>query len=333
MQRPDTGHAKRPSRPSRMLAGAFAVACLLGGCAGSTGGSHSATLMLDFTPNAVHAGIYAALHEGYDRAAGVRLQVEEPAASTDSIKLLAAGRVGFAILDIHDLAIADAQGQPLVAVMAIVQEPLAALIAQPWITSPRDLEGRTVGITGDPSDEAVLDSIVSGSGGDPRRIRRVNIGFQAVPSLLANRVAATTSFWNDEGVELAKARPGTREFRVNRFGAPSYPELVLCVTRAELDTRRQLVQRVTGAIERGYQLTLREPRRAAADMLSEVPDLDRATLTTQLAALHGAFIGSRPHYGELNIPTLREWAAWEARFGIVSRLPDVSAMFDTGFAP
>lgn len=63
------------------------------------------------TPNAVHAGIYAALARGYDRAAGVRLRVVAPTASTDSIKLLEAGRVSFAVLDIHDLAIAR-QGEP-----------------------------------------------------------------------------------------------------------------------------------------------------------------------------------------------------------------------------
>ncbi|MHB8491347.1 MAG: hypothetical protein ACYDA6_03915, partial [Solirubrobacteraceae bacterium] len=90
---------------------------------------------------------------------------------------------------------------------------------------------------------------------------------------------------------------------------------------------------VTGAIERGYELTLRDPQRAAADMLSEVPDLDRSTLTTQLAALHDAFRGARAHFGELDLPTLDAWAKWEARFGIVSRVPDVSAMFDTAFAP
>src|SRR5206468_7947008 len=111
--------------------------------------------------------------------------------------LLQGGRADFAILDIHDLAIARERHQDLVGIMAIVERPLAAVIAQPGASSPRALQGQTVGITGVPSDTAVLRSIVSGAGGQAKRVRTVTIGFNAVPALLAHRVAAATAFWND----------------------------------------------------------------------------------------------------------------------------------------
>jgi putative hydroxymethylpyrimidine transport system substrate-binding protein len=313
-----------------IASGACASACILASC-GASGGPPTATLMLDFTPNGVHAGIYSAVHRGYDRDHGVRLDVEQPSESTDSIKLLLAGRVDFAILDIHDLAIADAEGDGLVGVMALLQQPLAAVIAQPPIHSPRELEGRTVGVTGDPSDEAVLDSVVTGAGGDPKRVKRVNIGFEAVPTMLANRVDAVTAFWDVEGVALSHARPAIHEFRVDQYGAPAYPELVLCVTRAELEHNPTLVRDVVSAIVQGYELTLRDPQASANDMVAEVPGLDRAALGEQLAVLHGAFVREGGRYGELNLPALRSWAAWEARFGIVARPPDVNAIFDPSF--
>src|SRR5918992_1235161 len=50
------------------------------------------TLALDFQPNAVHAGIYAALGNDLDARRGLDLRVRVPSASTDSLKLLAAGR-------------------------------------------------------------------------------------------------------------------------------------------------------------------------------------------------------------------------------------------------
>ncbi|HZU59944.1 MAG TPA: ABC transporter substrate-binding protein, partial [Solirubrobacteraceae bacterium] len=144
----------------RRLLVSLAAAIILAGCGSTPSRSpRSATLMLDFTPNAVHAGIYAALAHHYDRRAGVDLQVIAPTASTDSVKLLEAGRVNFAILDIHDLAIARQRGEDLVAIMAIVERPLAAVIAQPQIRRPSQLEDRLVGTTGLPSDRAVLDSV------------------------------------------------------------------------------------------------------------------------------------------------------------------------------
>src|SRR6185503_3639294 len=121
------------------------------------------SLLLDFTPNAVHAGIFSAVRRHYDTAEGVRLNVRAPASGTDATKLLLAGRTQFAVLDLHDLAIARERGRDLVAVMALVQQPLASVLAQPGIRTPRQLEGRRVGVTGLPSDDAVLKSVVAGA--------------------------------------------------------------------------------------------------------------------------------------------------------------------------
>ena len=167
---------------------------------------------------------------GYDRDAGVALHVIVPSESTDAIKLLLDGRTDFAILDIHDLAIARERGQDIVGIMAIVERPLASVIAQPQYGSPRQLDHQLVGVTGDPSDLAVLRSIVAGAGGHPSTVRTITIGYDAVADLLARRVAAATAFWNDEGVTLAHERPGFHVFRVENYGAPAYPELVLCAT-------------------------------------------------------------------------------------------------------
>src|SRR5918998_219051 len=124
--------------------------------------------------------------------------------------------------------LAGQQGRDVVGVMALVQRPLAAVIAQGDVRSPKELEGRRAGVAGLPSDTAVLRSVVEGAGGNPERVDQVTIGFNAVPALLGRRVAAATAFWNAEGVAL-RERGGPdrfREFRVDDYGAPSYPELV-----------------------------------------------------------------------------------------------------------
>jgi putative hydroxymethylpyrimidine transport system substrate-binding protein len=294
--------------------------------------ARNATLVLDFTPNAVHAGIYSAIARHLDLENGVRLHVIVPSASTDSIQLLEAGRVNFAILDIHDLAIARERGADLVGIMAIVERPLAAVIAAPQIHTPRELEGKLVGITGVPSDSAVLDSIVAGAGGNPRRVRTITIGFNAVADLLAGRVAAATAFWNDEGVTVARTRPGFHSFKVDEYGAPSYPELVLCATAASLRRDRRLARGVVRALIAGYEFTLSHPARSAADLEALVPGLEPALVAAQLRALLPAFRTAGGRVGELNPASLTEWAQWELRFGIVTRPPDVAATFDPSFA-
>jgi len=290
------------------------------------------TLLLDFQANAVHAGIYTAAARGYDQAEGVRLKIRQPSSSTDATKLLLAGRADAAILDIHDLAIARAKGRDVVGVMAIVERPLAAVIARAGIRTPRALEGRRVGVTGLPSDDAVLHSIVAGAGGDPKRVRSTTIGFNAVPSLLAGKVDGATAFWSAEGVALARKRPGFHAFKVDEFGAPAYPELVLCVTRQMLRESPDTVRATVTALRRGYALTLDDPESSASDLIAREPGLDRADVTAELDALGGAFVGDQDHYGALDHPTLERWARWEARFGIVAKVPDIGPMFEPRYA-
>ena len=327
-------------RTLALLAAALLVAAAIAACGGhSSGGDASGgttkpvSLVLDFTPNAVHAGIYTALERGYDRDAGIDLHVIVPSQSTDAIKLLETGRADFAILDIHDLAIARERGQRIAGILPIVQQPLAAVIAARGFHDPEQLQGHTVGVTGDPSDTAVLDSVVRGSGGDPAKVKTITIGFNTVADLLAGRVDAATAFWNDEGVTLQRRRPGFHVFRVDRYGAPSYPELVVCASDAFLHAHPDLARALVRTLSRGYGAVIGHPQVGVHALESQVPGLDPQLVAAELAKLEPAFTGPEHRFGVLDVPLLRRWAGWEQRFGIVRDAPDVAATFDTRFAP
>jgi putative hydroxymethylpyrimidine transport system substrate-binding protein len=314
-------------RAVALLAAALALVGSAG-CGGSgaePGVPKGATLVLDFVPNAVHSGIYAAQAEGFYRDAGVDLKVQAPGESTDAPKLLGAGKVEFAILDIHDLGIAREKGIPLVGVMPIVQRPLAAILARAdrGIASPKELEGKTVGVTGLPSDEAVVDSEVSAAGGNPSQVEAVTIGFNAVSALAAGKVDAATGFWNAEGATLRQAGVPIRVLKVDRYGAPPYPELVLTTTEKTLRGQPELVEDVVAATERGYRFTEANPEKALEDLLAAdsalVPTPQRAQLNFLLTAL-------APHPFDPRI--LREWAAWDLDHGLLNERLDVAAAFD-----
>jgi ABC-type nitrate/sulfonate/bicarbonate transport system substrate-binding protein len=314
------------------LLSSLAAVCLsalaLTACGGtSNSGIDDASLLLDFTPNAVHTGIYTALARDFDGAEGVRMRIRVPSESTDPVRLLTAGRVDLAVMSISDLAIARARGSDLVGVMALVQRPLAAVLAQPSIRSPRDLEGRPVGVTGLPSDVAVLDSVVRGAGGDPERVRRTTIGFTAVPALVARRVDAATAFWNVEGLAFRRERPRMREFRVDRFGAPAYPELVLVAAATTLQDEPDLVQGTVHALRRGYSEVLKDPELAVETLVRRVQGLDRGPVLEELQAVQGAFTAGTRRYGTLDRGRLEAWARWAQEFGIVEKRPDVGAAF------
>jgi ABC-type nitrate/sulfonate/bicarbonate transport system substrate-binding protein len=313
----------------RAVALLAAVLLLAGtaGCGGNgaePGAPKGVTLVLDFVPNAVHSGIYAAQRQGYYRDEGIDLAIRQPGESTDAPKLLAAGRTDFAILDIHDLGIARERGLDVVGTMPIVQRPLAAVIARGNgpVRRPRDLEGHTVGVTGLPSDEAVVDSEVSADGGDPARANRVTIGFNAVSALAAGRVDAATGFWNAEGVALQRQGVPIRIFKVNRYGAPPYPELVLTASRHTIDGDPDLVDSMVAATRRGYEFVSEHPAKGLDDLLAEVPSLDRGEQAAQLHALLPDL-----HPAPFDPGVLREWATWDLQHGLIERPLDVDEAF------
>jgi putative hydroxymethylpyrimidine transport system substrate-binding protein len=313
------------------LTALLAVAC--GSQHASSSRQRPVSLVLDFTPNAIHTGIYTAIARGYDHAEGIALHVIVPSASTDAIRLLETGRADFAILDIHDLAIARERGQSIAGILPVVQRPLAAVIAAPKFRDPKQLQGQTVGVSGDPSDIAVLDSVVAGSGGDPAKVKTITIGFNAVADLLAGRVAGATAFWNDEGVTLARRKPGFHVFRVDDYGAPAYPELVVCASDAFLHAHPDLARALVRTLTRGYSAVIRDPPAGARALESQVQGLDRTLVADELAKEVPAFTGPEHRFGELDVPLLGRWAAWEHRFGIVKQTPDIATTFDTRFAP
>jgi NitT/TauT family transport system substrate-binding protein/putative hydroxymethylpyrimidine transport system substrate-binding protein len=329
------------------------VALALAGCGGDgaePGAPEGATLVLDFQPNAVHAGIYAAVREGMFESEGIELTIREPSTTSDSAKLLEAGRADFAIMDINDFGIARERGLDIVAFAAIVQRPLASVIARDRneIRAPADLAGKTIGVTGVPSDDAVLDTVLAAGGVDPGSVDRKTIGFNAVQALAAGRIDAATSFWNAEGVQLRDLGVPTREFRVDRFGAPRYPELVLVtsrdyavresIEREESDGEVGAVCAVDRGLVRGYSLLGDDPDQALDDLTREVGGLDRASQEAQLDALIAADAFS-PR-GDEALPTPRlsraratEWRRWASTRGLIADAARSAARVEAGFRP
>src|ERR1700761_1559317 len=314
-------------RAVALLAAALLLAGLTG-CGGSgaePGAPKGATVVLDFVPNAVHTGIYAAQAEGLYKKAGVDLHIRAPGEPTAAPKLPAAARPQFAILDITDLGIAVEKGLELVGVMPIVQEPLAAVLARKDgpVKRPRDMDGHTVGVTGLPSDTAVVESAVAADGGDPKGVDEVTIGFNSVASLAAGKVDAATGFWNDEAVEAQRQGIPLRVFKVDEYGAPKYPELVLTTTRKEFQHDPELVRAVVQATTEGYEFTEKDPSKALDDLIAANPSLEKDDTEAQLDVLLPAL---RPL--PFSEPVLKEWSAWATSHGLLSKPLDVKSAFN-----
>src|SRR5713101_6150088 len=87
------------------------------------------TLTLDWTPNPDHIGFYDARDTGLFTRAGLDVAIRVPSDRTAPLKLVGVGRSDLAVSYEQELFFAAAKKLPVVAVAAVVPQPLNSFIA------------------------------------------------------------------------------------------------------------------------------------------------------------------------------------------------------------
>jgi ABC-type nitrate/sulfonate/bicarbonate transport system substrate-binding protein len=108
---------------------------------------------------------------------------------------------------------------------------------------------------------------------------------------------------------------------------------VVSLTRATLEHSRDEIRRVLRALARGYGFAVQNPTRSTMDIVRAQPGLDASLVESELRTTAPIVLPANRRWGQLDPATLRAWAAWEARFGIVKTPPDVARAFDGSLVP
>ena len=178
-----TPHRFSPTRSSLALLAALTTAGLLAGCGARSEPlgapkTQSLRLMLDYLPNADHAGIYTALATGEFKRSGLSVQLATPTDPASPLKLVAAGKVDLAISYQPEVLLARSHDVRVLSVAALASRPLTSLMSTGGRSvRPSTLGGKTVGTAGIPYQSAYLKQILTRAGVDPASVKEINVGF------------------------------------------------------------------------------------------------------------------------------------------------------------
>jgi putative hydroxymethylpyrimidine transport system substrate-binding protein len=326
----------------RWLAAMACAAIVLAGCGEKEdvlgpSGSKNVELMLDYFPNADHAGIYAAEAGGHFRQAGLDVEIREPPDPAAPIKQVAAGRVDLAISYEPEVLRARDQGLSVVSVAAIVQEPLTSIMSLPKakIDEPADLAGKRVGTAGIDYQEAYLRAILTEAGADPGSVKLRNVGFGFSAALLTGKVDATLgAFWNYEGTELRLRGKRPRIIRIEDAGVPAYDELVLVANEDALERDGAKIRAFIGAVSRGTRDLRQDADTAIEGLLDANPDLDpelqREVVDVTLPLF---FPPEGKPFGWHDPAGWDEFSAWMKDNALLEQPPDPEASYENGLLP
>jgi putative hydroxymethylpyrimidine transport system substrate-binding protein len=329
--------SRRPAiRRAITIAVAALAALLVVVSVALAGGGQKVTLTLDWTPNPDHVGFYDAQQTGLFARAGLDVSIRAPSDPTAPLKLVGVGRSDLAVSYEQELFFAAAKNLPVVAVAAVVPQPLNSFMAiEPGLTSLRDLRGKTVGITGVPSDYAALDTALQSVGLTRKDVKVVSVGYNLLPSLLAHRVDVVLGVYrNVEGIQLQLRDLHPTIIPVDRAGVPTYDELVLVASKTRLHddpTYRSEVKRFVRAFLAGTADARAHPRRALV-ILSKVTASGAKFLARATPATLRLLAGPRGT-GCLSVRAWQRFAAWMHARGLLKHPIPASAVVDASFLP
>src|SRR5262249_13314761 len=200
---------------------------------GARASGQRVTLTLDWPPNPDHVGFYDARDSGLFTRAGLDVQIRAPSDPTAPLKLVGVGKSDLAVSYEQELFFAAAKQLPVVAVAAVVPQPLNSFMAiEPQLKSLRAFKGHLIGITGVPSDYPTLDTALRSVSLTRKDVKVVTVGYNLLPALLSRRVDAVLGVYrNVEGIQLQLRRLHPTIIPVDRVGVPTYDELVLVASR------------------------------------------------------------------------------------------------------
>ncbi|MEI2702235.1 MAG: ABC transporter substrate-binding protein [Baekduia sp.] len=290
-----------------------------------------ATLVLDFLPNAVHAGIYRAVAAGYYEDNNLDLRIVRPASTADTLKLIDAGKADVGLADSVDVMQQIAMKRKARAIMAVTQRPLGGLITRSADRlTPRRLAGRKVGLSGVPSDRVVLDTILRSAGLEPGEVKTVTIGFAGVQNLVSGSIDAFIGYYPADAAQVEAAGTPVQSFPFDQFGGPRYPGLVAFTAESRISKRPDVLRAIVDATVRGYEDVIERPEQGIAALLGENRELDRGLTRAQLRAYLPLFTAKAPAFGFIRDREVADLSAFLVRSGLIDA-PVAANHFATDF--
>jgi ABC-type nitrate/sulfonate/bicarbonate transport system substrate-binding protein len=319
----------------------FALGLIFAACGGDDdngGGLKKVTLMLDWTPNTHHNGIYVAKEKGWYKEAGLDVQIVEPA-SGGVEQVVASGKADFGVSIQEAVIPARAEGVPIVSIGAIAQHNDSSLmaLASDNIKRPKDLEGKTYGGFGGALETALIKKLVSCDGGNPDKVKFVEVG--NIDYLVGMEQNRFDFVWVFEGWDVIRARDiENKPITSLKFSdylncIPDWYTPLFITSEKMAKDHPDVVRKFMEATSRGYDFSIANPKEAADALLKNAPELDKALVEKSSAYKSTRFVDKGRRWGEQDLAIWEKFESFLRDSGLTTKQVDVKKAFSNDFLP
>lgn len=297
----------------------------------STKNSKKITMVLDWTPNTNHTGIYVAQEKGYFKEAGLDVSVIQPP-DDGATDLVASGGAEFGI-DFQDtLAAAFSSDSPLpvTAVAAILQHNTSGLISlkKKGIDSPGKLEGHSYATWDSSIEQAVLKNVVEKDGGDFSRVKLISTYVEDIVAALHADIESVWIYYGWDGVKCDMEGLSTNFLPFADMNPTfDYYSPVIIGNNDYMKKNPDTTKAFLSAVKKGYEYAAGNPSDAADILLKAVPELDEKLVQKSQEYLSKQYIADAAQWGEIDANRWNGFYQWLNENKLVDNALDENAGF------
>jgi ABC-type nitrate/sulfonate/bicarbonate transport system substrate-binding protein len=292
-------------------------------------------VVLDWTPNTNHTGLYVAKQLGYYEQEGLNVDIVQPGQS-GADAMVASGEAQFGVSYQEGLTQARVQGVPLVSIAAVIQHNTSGF-ASPVaknIKSPKDFEGKTYGGWGSPAENAMIESLMQLEHADASKVKIVNIGEADFFTAVKKDIDFAWIYYGWTGIEAElRGEPINMIYLTKYSDKLDYYTPLLVTSEKMIKENPDIVKRFMAATSKGYEYAIAKPDEAADILIKAAPDLDPKLVKASQKWLSPKYQDDAPRWGEQKQVVFENYAGWMYDHKLLDKKLDASKAFTNDFLP
>lgn len=293
------------------------------------------SIVLDWTPNTNHTGIYVAQEKGYFTDQGLDVEIIMPG-EVGANQLVASGKADFGVSYQEGVTQARVQDVPIVSIAAVIQHNTSGFASpkEKGIDSLKDFEGKTYGGYGAPVEKAILSSLMKKEGADIDKIDIVNMGNTDFFTAVKRDIDFAWIYYGWTGIEAE-----LRDEELNMLYLTDYSKKldyytpVLITNENLINENPETARKFMTAVTKGYKFAIDKPDKAAEILIDAVPEIDAELVKASQKWLSPKYQADAEQWGVQKLKVWENYASWMYEHDLLDKELNSKAAFTNEFLP
>ncbi|MBO6108756.1 MAG: ABC transporter substrate-binding protein [Eubacterium sp.] len=293
------------------------------------------TMVLDWTPNTNHTGLYVALDKGYFKDEGLNVSIVQPP-DGGAADMVASGDAQFGIefQDTMAPAISGDTPLPITAVAAILQHNTSGLVSlkEKGIDSFGKLAGHSYATWDSPTEQAILKTLVEKDGASWDDVNLISTYVEDIVAGLNSDIDSVWIYAGWDGVKLNMENIPNNFLLFRDYDEVfDYYSPVIIANNDFLNNDPENAKAFLRAVKKGYEYAAENPDEAADILLKNAPELDEALVKESQKYLSGEYISDAASWGVIDKNRWNSFYQWLNEKGLVQNELETDAGVSTEF--